>query len=106
MSLALRTFVAMNFDVVVMAVRRRVRSPVAAAPRRYWSFRTCLRSTCRYFQLSRRCYLGANLVTVTISVVIARSSAISRKSWRLEEGKGWWMLLEQEILMLIYPKAQ
>ena len=37
---AFRTLVAMNLDVVWMAVRRRVRSPVAAAPRLNWSART------------------------------------------------------------------
>lgn len=44
MSRALRTFVAMNLHVVWIAVRRSVRSPVAAAPRRNWSLRTCLRT--------------------------------------------------------------
>lgn len=43
MSLALRTLEAMNLDVVVIAVSKRVRSPVAAAPRRNCSLRTCLR---------------------------------------------------------------
>ena len=48
-SLALRTFEAMNLDVVVIAVSRRVRSPVAAAPRRNCSLRTCLRGHAKLF---------------------------------------------------------
>ncbi len=39
---AFRTLVAMNLDVVWMAVKSRVRSPVAAAPRLNWSERTWL----------------------------------------------------------------
>ena len=42
---AFLTFVAMNFDVVWMAVRRSVKSPVAAGPRRSWSLRICLDTT-------------------------------------------------------------
>ncbi len=33
---------AMNLDVTCIAVNSRVRSPVAAAPKRSWSCRTCL----------------------------------------------------------------
>ena len=44
-SRAFRTLVAMNLEVVWMAVRRSVRSPVAAAPRLNWSARTWLESS-------------------------------------------------------------
>jgi hypothetical protein len=92
MSLALRTFVAMNLDVVVIAVSRRVRSPVAVAPRRNWSLRTCLRGADVISGFPRGCYLDANLVTVTISEVIARSSLMVRERHRGQrgiEGRGW-----------------
>ena len=39
---AFRTLVAMNLDVVWIAVRSSVRSPVATAPRLNWSERTWL----------------------------------------------------------------
>jgi len=38
MSRAFRTFVAMNLDVTWIAVKSSVRSPVAASPRRMWSW--------------------------------------------------------------------
>jgi hypothetical protein len=90
MSLALRTFAAMNLDVVVIAVSNRVRSPVAAAPRRSWSLRTCLRGHMSLFPAFTECYPDANLVTVTISVAIARSSAMARerRGQRRLEDKG------------------
>jgi hypothetical protein len=90
MSLALRTFAAMNLDVVVIAVSNRVRSPVAAAPRRSWSLRTCLRGHMSLFPAFTECYPDANLVTVTISVAIARSSAMARErhGQRRMEDKG------------------
>ena len=87
MSLALRTFEAMNFDVVVIAVSRRVRSPVAAAPRRNCSLRTCLRGHRRYFQLPQSMQSGSNLVTVTMSVVIARLSVVKIGSSLMFQGK-------------------
>ena len=95
MSLALRTFVAINLDVVVIAVSRRVRSPVAIAPRRNWSLRTCLRWAYDVIpSFPRGCYLDANLVKVTISAVIARSSPMVRERLRVQRGyrvEGWWI---------------
>lgn len=44
MSRARRTLVAMNLDVTWMAVSSSVRSPVASAPSRSWSCKTCLQS--------------------------------------------------------------
>lgn len=43
MSRAFRTLVAMNLLVTWIAMSKRVRSPVAAAPSRSWSSITCLR---------------------------------------------------------------
>lgn len=52
---ALRTLVAMNLEVTWMAVRSKVRSPVAAWPRRSWSCRTCLGEDEMRLSLGRAC---------------------------------------------------